>query len=399
MIRRMYLFCLAILFSNVAPAFTPTTGPDVIVAELEQVRIVTRDSGDLGLFVTTVSCNVGNTPINWFSLHSPDAGRRSDHPVITQGFYRLANSRLEQIGQSGVKHGFTALQNGGLCPLPCVPNPDGTRLGVGCSDPYVGGLIRDPQDIGLRSAINPSTGQFDPTTAATPGSSPFGRELRVHATDVTDNTARYFVEGEYIAADDSRAGNSRNNVSYMEVHLPSDPAGSDLPPIGPTRRGCPAVLAWDGARFTATGWNADGHIIVAVKTTHVAGTTYLVDVGVYNLDSDNGVRGLTVATDNLKVAPAGIGFYSPPSFGEAFSSDPWPSKVSQHQVSWQGPSYDRDHAANAIRWGQLFNFWFEANSPSAPDIQAITLLPFKSAAAPLVVKPNGVLTCNPSTYR
>jgi hypothetical protein len=44
------------------------------------------------------------------------------------------DERFEQIGQSQVKHAFTALTQN-LCSLGCN-GVGGSRLGSGCSDPY-----------------------------------------------------------------------------------------------------------------------------------------------------------------------------------------------------------------------------------------------------------------------
>ena len=63
--------------------------------------------------------------------------------MIPMNMYRLkvvdGAQRFEQIGQSWMKHGFTALQFD-ACDFGCTPHPNGTRLGVGCSDPYSVGL-------------------------------------------------------------------------------------------------------------------------------------------------------------------------------------------------------------------------------------------------------------------
>jgi len=58
--------------------------------------------------VGTDSCNRGEVDLDWFALPS------NDHPVIPQNLYRMSggtnnNDRFEQIGQSSVKHAFTAL--------------------------------------------------------------------------------------------------------------------------------------------------------------------------------------------------------------------------------------------------------------------------------------------------
>ena len=97
-----------------------------------------RISGSfVGLGVGTTSCNNGDQEFDWFAL--PD----NDHPVIPQNLYRMSggtsnNDRFEQIGQSWLKHAFTALQDN-ACGFGCTPAAaNGTHLGVGCSDPYDG---------------------------------------------------------------------------------------------------------------------------------------------------------------------------------------------------------------------------------------------------------------------
>src|ERR1044072_5128949 len=116
----------------------------------------------VGLGVGTTSCNNGNVELDWFALPS------TDHPVIPQGLYRMSggpnnNDRFEQIGESWLKHAFTALQNN-ACGFGCTPASNGTHLGVGCSDPYGASLNASQNGLGSRAWVNPFTGVF-PSTA------------------------------------------------------------------------------------------------------------------------------------------------------------------------------------------------------------------------------------------
>src|SRR6185295_971359 len=85
-------------------------GPDVIVGDLSGLAQFSTSSGtQVGLAVGTDSCNAGVVPLNWLALPN------NDHPVIPQNLYRMSggatnNDRFEQVGQSSVKHAFTALQ-------------------------------------------------------------------------------------------------------------------------------------------------------------------------------------------------------------------------------------------------------------------------------------------------
>ena len=92
----------------------------------------------VGLAVGTTSCNNGNVDLNWFALP------QVDHPVIPQNLYRMSGGatnteRFEQVGQSWLKHAFTAL-TGNACGFGCN-GVGGTHLGVGCSDP----VRREPE--------------------------------------------------------------------------------------------------------------------------------------------------------------------------------------------------------------------------------------------------------------
>ncbi len=86
----------------------------------------------------TKSLNIGDTTLLW-------QGSTALHPVIGQGLYRYKTEpgsrpggRLEQIGLSWLKHGFTALAQPEFCA--CTNPGTGSLLGLGCSDPYDAGL-------------------------------------------------------------------------------------------------------------------------------------------------------------------------------------------------------------------------------------------------------------------
>ena len=84
-------------------------GPDVIVGDLTGLaQFGSRSGTQVGLAVGTDSCNAG--------VGAPELVRlpNNDHPVIPQNLYRMSggatnDERFEQIGQSNVKHAFTAL--------------------------------------------------------------------------------------------------------------------------------------------------------------------------------------------------------------------------------------------------------------------------------------------------
>src|SRR5204862_3280107 len=133
-------------------------GPDVIVGNISDVIAGTVVNGQVGVSVGTDSCNNGTIDLNWFALPS------NDHPVIPQNVYRMSGGtsntdRFEQIGQSWLKHAFTALEDDD-CGFGCNTTgcATGTHLCVGCSDPYSANLNYNQPGLGSRAWVNPFTG-------------------------------------------------------------------------------------------------------------------------------------------------------------------------------------------------------------------------------------------------
>ena len=143
--------------SAVMPSVGTRPGPDVIVGELSGLAQFGSSAGtQVGLAVGTDSCNPGVQNLNWFANPS------NDHPVIPQNLYRMSGGtsntdRFEQIGQSSVKHAFTAASSN-TCGFGCN-GVSGTQLGSGCSDLYSASLNSGPS-LGSRAWINPFTGAY-----------------------------------------------------------------------------------------------------------------------------------------------------------------------------------------------------------------------------------------------
>src|SRR5690606_33726259 len=148
------------------------------------------------------------------------------HPVIGQNLYRLKDGRLEQIGYSWLKHGFTALQ-GDICVSqvghPCEAAGTGNRLGVGCSDPYGSSLNGSYSYLGPRYQVKPATHEYPHPFANVPnGTQTIEKRLQVKIADIdpTQNPgALYFAEGHYVARDDAYWNNDNNNASYRRVNF------------------------------------------------------------------------------------------------------------------------------------------------------------------------------------
>lgn len=342
-------------------------GADVICADLPDCTSYGA-VGAVGMYayaVGTTSCNVGNANLRW------QAGTPY-HPVIAQSVYRMRDGRFEQIGASWVKHGFFAFGQS-LCGT--CNGQTGATLGVGCSDPYDNGLNGEQSGLGPRSEINPSTGVFPFAAqhnwpAATDALS---RRIQIAAGDITppvSTGAAYFAEGIYISPDDGAAGNSWNNASHRSAAFNAASPMLAMSVSGAVTRERPALFAWRaadaGVHIAGLDVPGDGRFYIAERVTDNHDGTWRYEYAVMNLTSDRGAGEFVVP-----IAPGTVvtvtGFHGVPAHsGEPYSGAPWVAAVTAEAVTFSpGQTFAQDPNANALRWGMLYNFRFDASAGPA----------------------------------
>ena len=341
--------------------------PDIVVGDLSGVQRFGTVGNISGYSVGTISCNVGTCWANWESS-------TSDHPVIGQNLYRLKDGRFEQIGQSWVKHGFFALSQT-FCSGGCVSG-DGSHLGVNCSDPYSSGLNGSQARLGPRSEVNPTTGEFlFPFTTIDQTGDDVYKRLQVHNDDLDPSLnpgAVYFVEAQYIAADDAAAGNGDNNASYREVVVTGSNGVYDIAVIGGTVRERPAVYGWKehdpSIKITTFKVPGDGLFTVVSHVTDLGDGFFRYEYSVHNLDSNRAGGSFRVpipeGTTVTNIGFHDVAYHS----GEPYDGTDWVGSVvteaSGSSVLWSTEPHGVDPNANALRWGTLYNFRFEADVPA-----------------------------------
>ena len=350
---------------------------DLVLGRLIDPQVYARAGGIAAISVGTISCNAGDKVLLWRRLPN------NKHPVISMNLYRLMDGRMEQIGQSWVKHGF-AVASGNTCLLGCRPTPDPSQnLGIGCSDPYSGDL-NEGENLRPRAEINATTGSFDGTAVNIPLpqiQTPIDRGLQVREADLVSPNARYFIEGHYIHPEDAESGNGNNNASYREVKFERLANGNfAITTSGQTIMRRPAIKAWEGADFVnidapeAKVGNRDlsSRVIVASKVVQVDAFRHRYEYAVHNVNSERGIRSFSVPIGSLAADKiSSIGFKAVLSHGQPWSNDPWQAKVENNRVTWSTKTHAEDPNANAIRWGTTYNFWFDA---MAAPIEAPTSL-------------------------
>jgi hypothetical protein len=393
------------------PGVGTVPGPDVIVGEL--IGLVQSDSGavngQVGLALGTDACNKGTENVDWIA--EPD----NRHPFIPQNLYRMSGGtdnteRFEQIGQSWGKHAFAAASSN-TCGFGCN-GIGGDHLGSGCSDAYGAGLNGNQFGIGSRAWVNPFTGNFP---------SGFGADDHTnHNHDVTSHRilvetsdlipaknpgATYFAEAQYVVEHEytwcqTHPGqcNMFNNVSYQQQSVSGGPTNFNFSPLGATVREQPAITAWTGATVVRVEPDPgnDGIFWVGYKVTGPDDGSWHYEYAIYNQNLDSAIQSFQLDSGaNPPATITNIGFHAPPqhpgfaqdgTVGDAgYSSTPWEAVNFFGNVSWSTETFAQNPNANAIRFGTLYNFRFDANEP--PAFHPASIILFKTNSQVLVQVP------------
>ncbi len=353
----------------------PNPGPDVIVGDIPDILNVTASGGLDGLAIGTTSCNIGTAWLNWVAS-------TPQHPVIGMNLYRYklvdGASRFEQVGMSWLKHGFAAL-SGNLC---CTcDGTGGSHLGLGCSDPYGAGLNGSQSSLGPRHQVNAATGVF----VYPPANPPYtgtGRLCEVSLSELETtgggSTTRYYAEGHYVTPDDAAAGNQNNNAAWREVTVSGGPTNYTFGLTGTTTREQSAIRRWPvldpGVTLTDVQVPGDGLFVVGSRATSLGAGIHRYEFAVYNMNSDRNGGAFSVplpaGTNVTNIGFHDITYRNGDGPGNVnFSGTDWTGTVSGGSIRWATQTQAQNASANAIRWGTLYNFRFDANvAPAAGQV-------------------------------
>ncbi|MHC4989927.1 MAG: hypothetical protein ACYTGC_03010, partial [Planctomycetota bacterium] len=243
-------------------------------------------------------------------------------------------------------------------------------LGVGCSDPYSSFLNGDQDGLGPKFEVNAYTGAYEwvPTDFDVTGDSIYKR-LQVSISDLDpaqDGGGTYIAEAQYVAADDSAAGNQFNNVSWRLAEISGAGVSWNMGLTGQTQRMEPAIRAWADSdplvSLRTANVPGDGRFYLAWRITTV-GVEWLYELALYNMNVDRSAGLVRIALPpGTTVSSSGfhdVDYHS----GEPYDDTDWPATVANDQITWQTSSWAVDPNANALRWGTLYNFRFVADAP------------------------------------
>lgn len=352
-----------------------SVGADVTLLNVTDTIFYSQIGGINGYAFGSNTCNVGNQALRFgFSWNTS--------PVLAMNAYRLHDGRLVQIGQSWVKGACCAAQGNG-CGLGCIQGGSGF-LGIGCLDTYSASFNGGQTRMGPRSAINAFTGAI-PNPPGTSGSA-IDKRLQIAAADINPANfpgALYFIEGVYVGSDDAPNGNALNNASYKRVTF----SGNTMTVVGAMLMGTPAIQAWrdhgngvntpdNTVQIMTVNVPSEGRFVAACKVRDNGNGTWRYDYAIFNLNSDRSGGSFNVPVPaGVSVANVGfkdVNYHS----GEPLDNTDWISTVDSAGVTWRSPqTFAQNPNSNALRWGTMYNYWFDANQP--PTSGQVTLGLFK----------------------
>lgn len=385
------------------PNFVP--GPDVIVGDIPSMAQFGSAGTQVGLGIGTTSCNNGTIDLDWFALP------QTDHPVIPQNLYRMSggpnnNERFEQVGQSWLKHAFTAL-TGNACGFGCN-GVGGSHLGSGCSDPYGASLNASQSGLGSRAWVNPYTGSYSSSSANHSGHTHSGTTHRVLVEmadlDTTQNPgATYFAEAQYVTPHEyawcqAHAGecNMYNNASYRQFSV-TGTTSFNFSAVGNTVRTAAAITAWPGATINTIEPEpgVDGRAFIAYKVTGPVGGIYHYEYAINNQNLDRAIQSFSVPVAS-EVTVSNIGFHAPVNHpgiandgtqgDSGYSNLPWAAARNGGTMTWNSETFAQNQNANVLRWGTTYNFRFDS---TRPPVNTIATIGFFKTGTPIAVTVQG----------
>ena len=203
--------------------------------------------------------------------------------------------------------------------------------------------------------------------------------------------------------------NMFNNASYRQF-LVSGTTNFSFSPVGNTARMQPAIRAWTGAtvNFYQPDPGNDGVFLVGCKVTGPNAGLWHYEYALYNQNLDRALQAFGVSWQG-QVNISNVGFHAPPQEpgwpndgtfnNQGYSGQPWTVTQGSNTITWSCETFAQNQNANAIRWGTLYNFRFDADQP--PTTSDGTVGFFKTGS-PIVVTiqspigPGGSPTPTPS---
>ena len=167
-----------------------------------------------------------------------------------------------------------------------------------------------------------------------------------------------------------------NNASYREFAVSGGPTNFTFSGVGSTVRMKAAILAWAGTGATVSQIEPDpgndGIWFMGCKVTNPTKGVWHYEYALYNQNLDRAIQsfsvpllsGATISNIEFHAPPQHPGWAHNGTQGDAgYSSTPWNVIQDASSITWSTETFAQNQNANAIRWGTLYNFRFDADQP------------------------------------
>ena len=138
----------------------------------------------------------------------------------------------------------------------------------------------------------------------------------------------------------------------------------------------PAIQAWAGTGATVNLFRPDagndGLWFMGYKVSGPTAGVWHYEYALYNMNLDRAIQSFTVPLVP-GVSISNIAFHAPPqepgwpndgTFNNlGYSSAPWNVTQDASSITWNTETFAQNQNANAIRFGTLYNFRFDADQP------------------------------------
>src|SRR5438876_3953610 len=183
-----------------------------------------------------------------------------------------------------------------------------------------------------------------------------------------------------------------NNASYHQF-LVNGTTNFTFSPVGQTVRMEPAIKAWTGATVNQLEPDPgnDGIWFMGYKVSGPTAGLWHYEYALYNQNLDRAIQSFSVPL-GAGVNISNIDFHAPPQEpgwandnipgGQGYSSMPWAVTQTSDSITWNSETFAQNQAANAIRFGTLYNFRFDADQP--PQTANATVGYFKTGSPMMV---------------
>ena len=392
---------------------------DIAMLKLSTVSQIARQDGKVAIAPSAYFENIGNADVPWFAQFADSRNADAccvDHGdglcapygndqggLLVYALYRFVDGRLEQLGQSQVKHAFNSVNMDTVDgSLPCRAADRGGRIvPSGCEDLYQAGTNSAQAFLGPRDEIiahrgvwlragsiwdqtgpagipdgncdympaNPVHGGQVPCQA--PAADAMARRLAVSEADLTTQGARYFIEAWYLVRDDINLFNSFGRKEIKPVFTTT----WSFPEVAPFQQG-PVIEEYPALQGENTAGLVDdilvddilvddilvddilvddilsdeGQLRVSSSVRRLGSARWQYDIGLMNLDFDRAIDGFDIPV------PDGVSLTMAEFFdGDSDPDNNWLITTPPGSIRFQAPENV------SLKWGSLVSFRFEAD--------------------------------------